>query len=116
MCEYRVSGHILYALVACSVPLPEGKTSHDQLTVAEAGPMFDALALKLMEDPRANAQPLTPWDVYNLYMDFNIKPPDALKLSRNQYYELKDQMAVLQSPVQPPVEDNNPTPSSNQMT
>ena len=72
--------------------------------------MFDALALKLMEDPRANAQPLTPWDVHNLYMDFNVKAPDALKLSRNRYYELKDQMAVLQSPVQPPVEDNNPNP------
>ena len=109
-CEYLHSGHMIYALTACAVPLPEGKTSYDQLTIEQAVPMYENLALKLMEDSRGNAQPLTAWDVYNMYVDLDIKAPDALKLSRSQMYELKDQMAILKSPVQPPVEDTDVDP------
>ena len=87
-----------------------GKTAHDQLTLAQSAPLFEELALKTMEDCRHNSQPLTVWDVFNLYMDFDIQAPAALKLSRSQYFELRDQMVALQSPVQPPTDDDDPNP------
>ena len=96
---FHLAGHVIYALQSCEVPLPPGVTNFRDLTHVTAGEMFTELALATMEDPRSRADPIDPWDVYNMYMQHGVDAPSLLKLSRGQMFDLRHQMQDANKPV-----------------